>query len=124
MTNSTLVYSTSGPCTTCGKRKCTCGKRKSKGKNSKTSNAQTEPSSPNVLRLRPERKGRGGKTVTILYDLPKNVQFCKDLTKRLKNHCGCGGVYKNGQIEIQGDNRDKIKLLLENEGYTVKLSGG
>ena len=48
----------------------------------------------------------------------------KDLCSQLKKMCGTGGALKNGIIEIQGDNRDKIKATLEQLGHNVKLAGG
>ena len=48
----------------------------------------------------------------------------KTLCSELKKMCGTGGAVKDGVIEIQGDNRDKIKQALEKRGYTVKLAGG
>ena len=68
-----------------------------------------------VFRL--EKNGRGGKTVTILDQLPKHETFVKELTKELKIKCGVGGSYKVAsgvaQIEIQGDKRDAIKKILD-----------
>lgn len=68
-----------------------------------------------VFRL--EKNGRGGKTVTILDQLPSHETFVKELTKELKIKCGVGGSYKVesgvAQIEIQGDKRDAIKKILD-----------
>lgn len=68
-----------------------------------------------VFRL--EKNGRGGKTVTILDQLPNHETFVKELTKELKIKCGVGGSYKIeagvSQIEIQGDKRDAIKKILD-----------
>ncbi|MGE0615929.1 MAG: translation initiation factor [Bacteriovoracia bacterium] len=77
-----------------------------------------------VAKLRIEKQGRGGKTVTVIDDLPKNILFLKDLTTLLKKKCGTGGTYsmegKEGLIEIQGDKRDQIRGLLEKEGIRTK----
>lgn len=77
-----------------------------------------------VAKLRIEKQGRGGKTVTVIDGLPKLVPFLKDLTKELKNACGSGGTYltdgKDGVIEIQGDKRDQIRGLLEKQGIQTK----
>ena len=69
-----------------------------------------------VVNIRIEKNGRGGKTVTVLADLPKNEKFLKDLSKELKVKCGVGGTYvlskQESYIEIQGDQRDTIKKIL------------
>ncbi|ETX11462.1 translation initiation factor SUI1 [Marinomonas ushuaiensis DSM 15871] len=71
-----------------------------------------------------ETKGRKGKGVTVVKGLPVTEDDLKKLAKKLKAQCGTGGAVKNGQIEIQGDNRQKLKDLLEKEGYKSKFSGG
>ncbi len=71
-----------------------------------------------------ERKGRGGKIVTIICDLQLNDEDLKSLSKLLKQACGAGGTVKDGVIEIQGDHRDKIAARLKESGYKVKLIGG
>jgi translation initiation factor 1 len=77
-----------------------------------------------VAVLRIEKSGRGGKTVTVIDQLPKNEIFLRDLTKELKTKCGSGGTYittgKEGVIEIQGDKRDMIRSLLEKKGIKSK----
>lgn len=73
-----------------------------------------------TLKLRIEKKGRGGKSVTVVYELPDNPPHFKKLGKELKSHCGTGGSFKNDQIEVQGDQRDKIRSFLEAKGYKVK----
>ncbi|MCP4723614.1 MAG: translation initiation factor [bacterium] len=74
--------------------------------------------------MRIEKSGRKGKTVTVIDRLPKNEQFLKDMTKKLKTQCGSGGTYKkdgkDGIIEIQGDNRNSIRKILEKEGVKCK----
>lgn len=76
--------------------------------------------SETTLKLRMEKKGRGGKTVTVVYELPENPDYFKKLAKKLKSHCGTGGNFKNGQIDIQGEQREKIRAFLEKEGFQVK----
>lgn len=69
-------------------------------------------------------KGRGGKTVTIIKGFDGTPQALKELTKRLKQHCGVGGSSKDDEIIIQGNVRDKVMDFLRNEGHTVKRVGG
>lgn len=71
-----------------------------------------------------ETKGRKGKGVTVVKGLPITEEKLKTLAKKLKAQCGTGGAVKDGHIEIQGDNRQKLKNLLEKEGYKSKFSGG
>jgi translation initiation factor 1 len=76
------------------------------------------------VRIRRESKGRGGKNVCVIDGLPLDENSLKELTKRLKNQLGTGGALKGQSIEIQGDHREKLLLLLEKEGFKAKLSGG
>lgn len=77
-----------------------------------------------VAIFRMEKSGRGGKTVTVIDQLPKQEIFLRDLCKELKNKCGSGGTYslegKEGLIEIQGDKRDAIKAIFTKKGYRFK----
>lgn len=73
-----------------------------------------------VAKLRMEKKGRGGKTVTVVYDLPRNEAFLRELSQRLKRECGTGGAVAEDRIELQGEMRDRVRAILEGLGYTVK----
>lgn len=77
-----------------------------------------------IVRIRRETKGRSGKGVTTISGIAVNDTELKALCTKLKKQCGTGGAVKDGVIEIQGDNRDKIKATLEQLGHTVKLAGG
>ena len=77
-----------------------------------------------IIKIRLEKNKRGGKMVSVLFELPANQSFCKKLCKELKSQCGTGGSLKEATIEIQGDHRDKIKHILESKGFQVKLAGG
>lgn len=81
--------------------------------------------SEHLLSIRPEKKGRGGKTVTVLYDFPAGSEdYFKKLTKKIKRECGSGGTFKGDSIEVQGDHREKLKVFLETLGFKVKFTGG
>ena len=73
-----------------------------------------------VAKLRLEKKGRGGKTVTVVYDLPQNHAFLKDLAGELKRTCGVGGAVAENTVEIQGDQLARIRPALVAKGWTVK----
>lgn len=77
-----------------------------------------------IVRIRRETKGRKGKGVTTISGLDMDQAELKTLSSELKKTCGTGGAIKQGVIEIQGDNRDKIKAVLEKRGLIVKLAGG
>lgn len=110
MTKHRIVYSTDPKdkfkCARCGKimNECACIPIESVDLNKL------------VINIRLEKSGRGGKTVTVLADLPKNEDFLKSLSKELKVKCGTGGTYvltdADSHIEIQGDKRDQIKKHL------------
>lgn len=80
--------------------------------------------SKDSVRVSRESKGRGGKTVTIVSGLTLDDAKLQELSKRLKQVCGTGGTVKDGKIEIQGDQCDRVLAELQNNGYKAKRSGG
>jgi translation initiation factor 1 len=113
--NAHLVYSTetAGKCPGCGwpQRDCKCSSRQ-----------VVKEAIPRrvVAKLRVEKKGRGGKTVTVIDGLPQNIDFLKDLSQQLKRTCGTGGAVVENGIELQGDQRDRARELLQKLGYVIK----
>ena len=71
-----------------------------------------------------DRKNRGGKSVTLIEEFKGSDEDAKELAKKLKQLCGVGGGYKNKEIYIQGNQRDKVSKFLQNLGASVKLKGG
>lgn len=88
------------------------------------SNCRCRPDEPVpaglTVKLRIEKGGRGGKEVTVLYDLPRNEAFLKELAAKLKKACGTGGTAKESTVELQGDFRERLRQLLPTMGYKVK----
>lgn len=73
-----------------------------------------------VARLRIEKAGRKGKTVTVVDGLPRNQDFLKATAKELKKLCGSGGTAVENRVEIQGDHRERLRELLRAKGWVVK----
>lgn len=71
-----------------------------------------------------ETAGRRGKGVTTIFDLALGEKEINELATTLKQKCGTGGTVKEGRIEIQGDQRDRVVAELERIGYKVKRVGG
>ncbi len=111
-----VVYSTDSAvarrCERCGSYPCRCPKPKSM------------PPDQQTASIRREKKGRGGKTVTVIMDLQLTPEDMKALARKLKKTCGTGGAVKDGTIEIQGDHRDTIASTLQKLGYRTKFTGG
>jgi translation initiation factor 1 len=113
--NARPVYSTATGrvCPRCGwpERDCTCSSARAA--------VEAVPAKV-VAKLRVEKAGRGGKTVTVVYDLPRNEAFLKALAQELKRACGTGGAVGDGTVELQGDQRDRVRAALRDKGYAVK----
>ena len=73
-----------------------------------------------VAKLRLEKKGRGGKTVTVVDGLPRNEAFVSALAHELKRACGTGGTARDASVELQGDHRERLSALLAAKGFVVK----
>lgn len=71
-----------------------------------------------------ERKGRGGKSVSVIKQVMSPPRGKQALLKLLKNKLGTGGTLKGDDLEIQGDHRDAIVDLLKELGYQAKRAGG
>jgi translation initiation factor 1 len=111
-----LVYDSDAPqpgrCPRCGKRldRCSCAQ------------APASVRKDSIVRLHRDRKGRGGKTVTVITGLP--VGQLETLVRELKRLCGTGGTVRGDTLEIQGDHRDRLLPALQARGFTVKIAGG
>ena len=86
--------------------------------------AQARPRGPQIIALHRDSKGRSGKGVTVLRGLALPQAELSRLAKTLKQALGMGGTVKNGVIEIQGQEREKIAEALRELGYQVKIAGG
>lgn len=71
------------------------------------------------LKVRLDTKQRAGKAVTLVEGFVGNKEDLEDLGKKLKTHCGTGGSVKDGEVIIQGDQREKITQWLIKNGYTA-----
>jgi translation initiation factor 1 len=84
----------------------------------------SSPNTPSVLEVWLEKKGRNGKTAVVIKGFTGPIEELEALAKRLKSKLGVGGAAKDGEIVIQGNQRDKVMELLQQEGHRVKRIGG
>ncbi len=82
------------------------------------------PPAQQTVYLHRDSSGRAGKAVTLVKNLVLSADDLKALAKKLKQECGTGGTIKDGVIEMQGEQRQKIAAVLQKLGYKVKIAGG
>lgn len=82
------------------------------------------PPNQQNLKVQASRKGRKGKTVTVISGFQVKPETLEALAKQLKAQCGTGGTVKENAIEIQGDHTQKLVQVLATLGYKAKISGG
>lgn len=86
---------------------------------------RSRPPAEQTIYVERSRKGRKGKTVTIMSGFQLSADDLKSLLKNLKSLCGAGGTGRDQEtIEIQGDHRDRLLDHLATLGYKVKQKGG
>ncbi|MDP8922997.1 MAG: stress response translation initiation inhibitor YciH [Chloroflexota bacterium] len=121
MSSNRVVYDTDhgrlDRCSTCKRRleACVCptgtpGSARAKG--------------DGTVRVSRDRKGRRGKTVTVVTGIIASQDRLAEIAGTLKRLCGSGGTVMDGTVEIQGDHRERVAAKLTELGYRVKLAGG
>ncbi len=124
MNDSRLVYSTETGriCPKCGMpvSACSCKKKKA----AKAAKPPTGYPDDGTIRIQREIKGRKGKTVTAVFNVPLENEELQKFAKTLKRRCGAGGSVKDGVIVIQGDHRQTLLEEIKKHGYNAKLAGG
>lgn len=108
-------------CSRCGKPEGECRCREQKRMGDSTA---TFASRDGFVRLALDRKQRRGKAVTVISGVPGDLAELTALAQQLRKLCGAGGSLKEGNIEIQGDHRDKVEARLASLGYRIKRVGG
>jgi translation initiation factor 1 len=107
MNDSRLVYSTQS------------GSHK---KEDRSASSWVKADGPTKMRL--ESNNRGGKQVTVLFNLPFNESEARDMLKVMQSSFGCGGAMKDGNLELRGDVRVKVEGFFAKKNMKLVRAGG
>ncbi len=108
-------------CPICGERQEAC-----RGHARATPHGAVRQQAPQdgIVRLARAKSGRGGKLVTVITGLPGDQAALEALARELKKYCGVGGTARDGVIELQGEQRERLLPKLKALGFQVKIAGG
>ncbi len=81
----------------------------------KSEDAQRAP-----LEVIVERKGRAGKTATIVCGFTVSDSRLKEIATELRQSLGCGGSSRDGEILLQGERKEAVAKILKSKGYKIK----
>lgn len=115
-----LVWSSNG-----GDQRRTSDSGAKSSPNAKTMGQGTSPGkNSGVTKMRLESGGRGGKQVTVLFNLPFAETEAREIMRTLQGRLGTGGTLKNGTIEFRGDVRTKVEEFFAKQGLKIVRAGG
>ena len=80
--------------------------------------------SPGPAKMRLETAGRGGKAVTVLFQLPWNEDEAQGMLKAMQSGFGCGGALKDNTLELRGDVRTKVEDFFAKKKLKIIRAGG
>ncbi len=81
--------------------------------------SETLPAALQKLRIQLNTRYRAGKAVTVVTGFTGSENDLEELGKKLKTYCGTGGSAKDGEIIVQGDQRNKVLQYLQQNGYKL-----
>ena len=111
-----VVYTTDPhDCPRCHRSPCKCPAAKP---------AASAPLSKQTAKIRLEKGGRRGKTVTVVFNLALTSDQLRDMLRDVQKACGTGGTVRPDGLEIQGDHRDRLEAHFKSLGMTVTRAGG
>lgn len=76
------------------------------------------------VKMRLETGGRGGKAVTVLFNLPLEEKEAAAMLKEMQGKFGCGGTVKGSTLELRGDVREKVEQFMSRLGMKIVRAGG
>lgn len=75
-------------------------------------------------KMRLETGGRGGKAVTVLFNLPMDEAEARAIMKEMQGKFGCGATIKESTIELRGDVRERVEAFFAQRGMKIVRAGG